>query len=153
MTPSQALAREAIRHTMSIYNTEGDRGRLEGLASAFVEDGVLETPTGVFEGRVAIVEALRGGIAQRARDPARRTGFVRHHLTTSRIEFVSASEARCWTYFIVYTAVGPDHMGTYIDHFTKSGVHWLIARRRIKLHWKNEASPLLDSLVQSANIS
>ena len=43
---------------MSIYNTEGDRGRLEGLASAFVEDGVLETPTGVFEGRVAIVEAL-----------------------------------------------------------------------------------------------
>ena len=67
-------------------------------------------------------------------------GFVRHNLTTSRIEFVSDAEADCWTYFIVYTKFGPDHMGTYIDKFRKHGDRWLIAHRRVKLHWKNEAS-------------
>ncbi|MDE0062429.1 MAG: nuclear transport factor 2 family protein [Gammaproteobacteria bacterium] len=144
MTPEQALAREAIRHTMSIYNTEGDRGRLEGLASAFLEDGVLETGSGTFRGRAAIVEGLGTGIAKRAGDPERGVGFVRHNLTTSRIEFVSDSEARCWTYFIVYTRFGPDHMGTYVDRFSKSGERWLIANRRVKLHWNNPASTYHD---------
>ena len=140
MTPEQATAREAIRHTMSIYNTEGDRGRLEGLASAFFEDGVLETPTGTHRGRAAIVEGLSGGVLRRARDPKGGVGFVRHNLTTSRIEFDSGTEARCWTYFIVFTKFGPDHMGTYIDHFRKSGDRWLIANRRVKLHWNNPES-------------
>ncbi len=140
MTPEQATAREAIRHTMSIYNTEGDRGRLEGLASAFFEDGVLETPTGTHRGRAAIVEGLSGGVLRRARDPKGGVGFVRHNLTTSRIEFDSDTEARCWTYFIVFTKFGPDHMGTYIDHFRKSGDRWLIANRRVKLHWNNPES-------------
>lgn len=140
MTPEQATAREAIRHTMSIYNTEGDRGRLEGLASAFFEDGVLETPTGTHRGRAAIVDGLSGGVLRRARDPKGGVGFVRHNLTTSRIEFDSDTEARCWTYFIVFTKFGPDHMGTYIDHFRKSGDRWLIANRRVKLHWNNPES-------------
>ena len=144
MTPEQALAREAIRHTMSVYNTEGDRGRLEGLASTFFEDGVLDTATGSFRGRAAIVEGLAAGIATRAGDPERGVGFVRHNLTTSRIEFVSDAEADCWTYFIVYTKFGPDHMGTYIDKFRKSGDRWLIAHRRVKLHWKNETSTFHD---------
>ena len=140
MTPEQATAREAIRHTMSIYNTEGDRGRLEGLASAFFEDGVLETPSGTYQGRAAIVEGLSGGVAKRASDPKGGMGFVRHNLTTSRIEFDSDAEARCWTYFIVFTRFGPDHMGTYIDHFRKTGDRWLIANRRVKLHWNNPES-------------
>ena len=144
MTPEQATAREAIRHTMSIYNTEGDRGRLEGLASAFFEDGVLETPSATYRGRAAIIAGLGAGVASRAGDPKRGVGFVRHNLTTSRIEFASGAEARCWTYFIVYTRFGPDHMGTYIDHFRKTGDRWLIANRRVKLHWRNEASTFFD---------
>ncbi len=144
MTPEQALAREAIKYTMSVYNTEGDRGRLEGLASAFFEDGVLDTATGSFRGRAALVKGLGTGIAKRAGDPDRGVGFVRHNLTTSRIEFVSDAEADCWTYFIVYTKFGPDHMGTYIDKFRKHGDRWLIAHRRVKLHWKNEASTFHD---------
>ena len=140
MTPEQAVAREAIKHTMSIYNTEGDRGRLEGLASAFFEDGVLETANGTSKGRQAIIDYLSQGVAKRASDPEGGVGFVRHNLTTSRIEFASDTEANCWTYFIVFTKFGPDHMGTYIDTFRKSGDDWLIAHRRVKLHWNNEAS-------------
>src|SRR5215218_2920658 len=41
MTPDEVLAREAIAHTQSVYNTEGDRGRLDDLLQTFTEDGVL----------------------------------------------------------------------------------------------------------------
>ena len=144
MTPEQAVAREAIKHTMSVYNTEGDRGRLDGLASAFFEDGVLETASGTFSGHQAIVEGLGQGVAKRASSPEKGVGFVRHNLTTSRIEFTSETEADCWTYFIVFTKFGPDHMGTYIDKFKKRGDDWLIAHRRVKLHWNNETSTFHD---------
>jgi hypothetical protein len=145
MTPDQAIAREAIKHTMSVYNTEGDRGRLDGLASAFFEDGVLETENETLHGRAAIAEGLGAGVTTRASEPGRDVGFVRHNLTTSRVEFRSDTEANSWTYFIVFTKFGPDHMGTYIDNFKKSDDRWLIAHRRVKLHWKNPESSWHDS--------
>lgn len=142
MTNDQVIAREAIRYTMSVYNTEGDRGRLEGLASAFFEDGILEAGDGpeIYRGRQAIIDGLGSGVKDRASDPSQDVGFVRHNLTTSRIEFSSDTEANCWTYFIVFTKFGPDHMGTYIDKFKKDGDRWLIAHRRVKIHWDNPQS-------------
>ena len=106
--------------------------------------GVLETASGTFSGHQAIVEGLGQGVAKRASSPEKGVGFVRHNLTTSRIEFTSETEADCWTYFIVFTKFGPDHMGTYIDKFKKRGDDWLIAHRRVKLHWNNETSTFHD---------
>ena len=54
----ELLAREAIRHTMSVYNTAGDRGRVDELATAFTPDGVLEFGGDRFEGRAAIIARL-----------------------------------------------------------------------------------------------
>src|SRR5437868_6381329 len=50
MTPDQLLAREEIAHTQAVYNTEGDRGRIDGLLATFIDDGVLELDRGVFTG-------------------------------------------------------------------------------------------------------
>ena len=58
MDVSEVVAREAIRYTMSVYTTAGDRGALEELASAFAPDGVLEMFGAVHVGRRAIIERL-----------------------------------------------------------------------------------------------
>ncbi|HVW41978.1 MAG TPA: nuclear transport factor 2 family protein [Amycolatopsis sp.] len=135
MTPEEATAREGIRYTMAVYNTSGDRGRLDELAATFTEDGVLETAAQRMVGRAAIVRALGANLGKTDGDGRPRTSFVRHNLTTSRVEFVSPTEAQGWTYFLVFSDAGPDHMGTYIDRFRKEGDRWLIASRRVKIHW------------------
>src|SRR5690349_14809215 len=113
MTIDELLAREAIRATLAAYNFSGDRGRADELAEAFAEDGTLEFGGNVYRGRAAIAAAI-GGVGQRADvsgagiEPRVRP-FVRHHLTSSRIELRSGNEADAWTYFFVMTPIGPDH--------------------------------------------
>jgi len=45
---------EEIRYTMAVYNTGGDRGKLDELVSGFVEDGVLEIAEWTARGRAEI---------------------------------------------------------------------------------------------------
>jgi len=149
MTPDQVLAREAIAHTQSIYNTEGDRGRLDGLLLTFTQDGVLELDRGTFEGREAIRGALSTAVDDKRREavdpaPGAARVFLRHHLTTRRIEFVSDDEADVWTYFFVMTPIGLDHCGVYVDRFVRAGERWLIARRRVKIDWQSDDSAILS---------
>src|SRR5829696_1168005 len=141
MTPEEVLGREGIAHTQSIYNTEGDRGRLDGLLLTFTEDGVLELDRGEFRGRDAIRGALSGAVEDKRKEAASgRRLFLRHHLTTRRIEFAGEAAADAWTYFFVMTPVGLDHSGVYVDHFVRQGERWLIARRRVKIDWQSENS-------------
>jgi hypothetical protein len=144
MTPDEVLAREAIAHTQSVYNTEGDRGRLDGLLLTFTENGVLVLDRGEFRGRDAIRGALSGAVdAKRREASAGRQLFLRHHLTTRRIEFAGDAAADVWTYFFVMTPVGLDHSGVYVDRFVRQGERWLIESRRVKIDWQSENSAIL----------
>ena len=144
VSPAEALAREAIAHTQSIYNTEGDRGRLDGLLDAFTDDGVLELDRGVFTGKQAIRAALSPAVdAKRAEAAEGARLFLRHNLTTRRIELTSDSDADVWTYFFVMTPIGLDHSGVYVDRFVRQGDRWLIARRRVKIDWQAPNSTIL----------
>jgi len=150
MTPEQVIAREAIIHTQSVYNTEGDRGRLEGLVQTFTEDGVLELDRGVFSGREEISRALSAAVEDKRQEAATAGQedsvariFLRHNLTTRRIEFLGAEEADVWTYFFVITPIGLDHSGVYVDRFVRRDDRWLIARRRVKIDWQSEHSTIL----------
>ena len=141
MTPDEALAREEIRYTMSIYNSEGDRGRIEALAAAFTEDGVLEFSGARHTGRPAIIQALSPTVAaNRDRADDGMPSFLRHNLTTSRIELRSDTEADAWTYFNVITPIGLDHCGVYVDRFVRVADRWLIAHRRVKIDWRDPRS-------------
>jgi len=144
MTPDEVLAREAIAHTQSVYNTEGDRGRLDDLLQTFTEDGVLVLDRGEFRGRDAIRGALSGAVDAKRREAATGTPvFLRHHLTTRRVEFAGDATADVWTYFFVMTPVGLDHSGVYVDRFVRQGERWLIDRRRVKIDWQSENSAIL----------
>jgi hypothetical protein len=119
-------ARERVRDTIAAYHEGGDRYRLAELAACFTEDGVLEIRGRErAEGRDAIVELLSGPWEVPPPD-----GFyVRHHVSSVRIESVTPEEARSTAYFFVLTPVGPDHWGRYRDTLVPVGERWLFRHR------------------------
>jgi hypothetical protein len=152
MTIEELLAREAIRDTMAKYNTSGDRLKVADYVSCFTEDGIMESD-GVpadkafrYEGR-AEIHAWQMRWLERAADaPAIHSSrFIRHHLSTSKIDITGPDTARARTYWAAWTDIGPDHCGYYLDEFRKVGEEWLIAHRRVRLDWE---SP--DSLYRNA---
>ncbi len=148
MTLDELLARESIRYTLSVYNNAGDRGQIDEMAGTFREDAVLEFPDGaVLRGRSDIADYLRSLVTDRRNAaPARQNQLLRHHLTTSRIELLSATEAQAWSYVFVVTDDGPDHSGGYNDRFVQTGDRWLIQRRRLKIDWASETSWFRDNV-------
>lgn len=121
----------AIRRTLARYNLRGDRGDLVGLAATFTEDGILEAPGIHVAGRDRIVARLEASMAGNKPGLTR----VQHHLTTSLIEINGMGEARCQSYFLVLTDIGPDHAGSYRDRLVKRDGEWLIAERSARVSW------------------
>ena len=146
MTLDELLAREAIRDTIAKYNVSGDRLKAEDYAACFTEDGIIESTTkGVrdnfrYEGRAAILEwqnAWRNAKPgqETRKDVVRKATFVRHNLTTCKIDMTGPDTATARTYWIVMSDNGPDHCGVYLDEFRKVGEEWLIAHRRVRTDW------------------
>jgi len=154
VTVDELLDRESIRRTMADYTMAGDRLRTEDFVATFCEDGILESE-GVpaadlfrFEGRGAIRQWMnrwRQPETAASMAPVHGATFIRHHLSTCHIEFTGERSAKGRTYWVVYTDLGPDHCGYYVDDFRKADARWLIAHRRIRLDWRRS-----DSLHASA---
>jgi hypothetical protein len=145
MELEELLAREAIRKTMAQYTMAGDRLRTEAFVDAFTEDAVMETE-GVpeadsfrYEGREQISMWIRRWLTPAER-PVSLARFIRHHLSTCEIELTGPDTARARTYFGVYTDIGPDHAGVYVDAFRKEDGRWRIAHRRVRLDWRRADS-------------
>lgn len=126
-----AATRDAIRHLLATYTYSGDRGRIDGLAACFAENGTLEFPGAVATGPAAIVAALTSGGPA---DPART--FVRHHVTNPLIE-VEGDTATARSYFTVYSNNGPDHAGTYNDRLVNTSAGWRLAHRQVRIDWQS----------------
>src|SRR5436190_20656615 len=91
-------ARERIRDTIAAYHEAGDRFRLDDLAACFTENGVLEIRgQAPAVGRAAIVALVN----RPASEPAPPGFYVRHHVSSVRIESVAPDEARSTAYFLV----------------------------------------------------
>ncbi|MGB8366475.1 MAG: nuclear transport factor 2 family protein [Rhizomicrobium sp.] len=141
MTIEELLAREGIRHTLASYNMAGDRARAEDFSAVFTEDGILETSAFRHEGRQAIRDWMDGVRAPSADAPSFPSAkFVRHNLTTCQIEMTGPETAAARTYFVVFTDIGPDHCGYYVDTFRKVGARWLIAHRKARTDWTSPNS-------------
>jgi len=152
MTVEELLAREAIRDTLAKYNTSGDRLKVEDYVACFTDDGIMESEYVAAEKAFRYVgkpEILAWQLRWRNRDPeAERihgATFIRHHLSTSKIDLTAPDTAKVRTYWVAWTDIGPDHAGYYLDDFRKVGDSWLIAHRRVRLDWE---SP--DSLYRTA---
>jgi hypothetical protein len=147
-------ARERIRDSLTRYTWSGDAFRLDELALAFCEDGVLEVRgREPFRGRAAIVEFLGGGAASgsdEARRAARRAEaaasgtkrIVRHSVTNVRFAEVTQELARVESYFTVFTEIGLDHYGRYRDLLVPMGEEWLIQHRLASTDWRSPESTM-----------
>lgn len=152
MTVEDLLAREAIRDTMAQYTTSGDRLKIDDFVACFTEDAVMESEH-VPEDRAfryagkAEIRAWQERWLNRSPDEGsvHQARFVRHHLSTSKIDLTGPDTARARTYWVAWTDIGPDHAGYYLDTFRKVGDKWLIAHRRVRMDWESD-----DSLFRSA---
>ncbi len=155
----ELVARERIRDTLALYNWSGDAFRLDDLAGAFADDGVLEVRgREPLHGRDAILGFLGGGAvasaaaSDAADDEARRAALkaeaaatgvkriVRHLLTNTRFVELTPEQARVDSYFTVVTEVGLDHHGRYRDLLVPVGDRWLIRHRKVSTDWRSPDS-------------
>jgi hypothetical protein len=152
MTVDELSAREGIRDTIARYNVAGDLRNVDDFLSLFACDAVFEFAgfpplEGFrFEGREAIDPTARWKQYTERERSSRGSSFVRHNLTTCRIDLTGPETARTCTYFVVFTDIGPDHSGFYTDELVRRGARWLFAHRRIRLDWRSPESlfPLID---------
>jgi hypothetical protein len=146
MTLDELIARECIRQTMAQYTMAGDRLRGDDFVAVFTADAVLETErvpeSDAFRcaGRQAIGEWFARWRSRDRGYSGNGATFIRHHLSTSQIEFSGPATARARTYWVAYSDIGPDHCGYYVDVFKKADEQWLIAHRKVRLDWRSPQS-------------
>lgn len=135
MDAAELLARESVRDLIARYTWAGDRGRSAELAALFTVDGVLDVGEhgGRWAGR-ATIEAQLDAVAARVAAAGGSPGPVRHHVSSTVIDVASPAEATSSSYFLVITAIGPDHWGRYRDRFVvdPAGV-WRFAERTVRV--------------------
>jgi len=151
MDAREVVAREEIRDVISRYTHAGDAGDLDALALCFAESGVLDL-AGVapVEGRGAIQTHL-GGVVRELADRTRRP-VLRHHVSSVRIELTGPDSAIASSYFLVFTEVGLDHWGRYLDHFARTGPRWQIARRKVRVDGATSASRMAPEHARAENV-
>ena len=154
MTVDELLAREAIRDTMAKYNTSGDRLKVQDYVDCFTDDGIMESEFVAedkafrYEGKAEILAWQKRWLDRDPDAPAiHRSKFIRHHLSTSKIDITGPDTAKARTYWVAYTDIGPDHAGYYLDDFRKVGDRWLIAHRRVRLDWESPDSLYMNAVV------
>ncbi len=157
MTLDELFAREAIRDTMAKYNVSGDRLKVDDYAACFTEDGIIESERapGDYLFRFVGREAIRDWQNRwRNREPGEDTvhgaTFVRHHLSTCKIDLTGADTASARTYWVAWTDLGPDHSGYYLDDFRKVGEDWLIAKRRVRRDWSSPDSLFVTAIANTS---
>lgn len=143
MSYDEAIACESIRATLMRYTWGGDNGVLDEYVKSFTEDGILDVKyVGTFQGRDAIRSASLDGFGkgEEYKERRRATGRFSHHISSTRIEILNNNNAKCWSYFAVYGAKGPDHWGRYTDTLRKVGDRWLLSHRRVSTDGAAEGS-------------
>lgn len=135
-------ARERIRDSLAHYTWAGDSARIDDLALAFCEDGVLEVrDSAPARGRDEIITMLTAVAAPAEPTIGRR--IVRHNLTNIRFVELGPERARVDSYFTVVTQIGLDHYGRYRDTFVPVGDQWLIAHRFVSTDWSAPESTMV----------
>ncbi len=143
MIDDETRARIQIQYTMAVYCNSVDSGEIEGVVSCFAEDASLELSSGAsVRGRDAIRKFYEPviGATRPDRAPGEAISLLRHNLTTSRVEFLTADTAQGWTYFMSLAKHGLDHAGRYLDLFSRRGDRWLLDERRIVVEWYGSPS-------------
>jgi len=139
MKIEDVIAREAIRYTVSVYNSAVDRNEYGKLADVFIPNGIIKFGGHAsLQGHEMIISTMLEGAKRRGDFEV--GNFQRHILGNSMINIIDGQNARAVHYIMVATEAGIDHGGVYVDDFVKVGENWLIATRNANLEWINPGS-------------
>lgn len=132
MTAESSDAHGAIRAVLSRYDRAENLGRHPELTATFEVGGVLDDGGRLLRGRPAIqAEFDRRRNRPRVAGSPAGAGSVLRQITSTQIEFVSSTEARCYSRFVATSQFGVDHHGHYADLVRFVDGAWLIAHRRV----------------------
>lgn len=123
-TTERFVAEGQIRWVLHRYATLArEEAPFDNMIPLYTSDAVFTLPNGVGVRPTEISKVVQGS------DPA----FIRHHLTTYDIDFVSDSEAKVVSLFFACThAASLDHWGKWDDTCTRStSGEWLNSDRKV----------------------
>jgi hypothetical protein len=128
----ELAARESIRDIVARYNSNGDSGRVGEMLELFAPDAILEVPgLGPLAGADTIREFF-AGVAS-GKDNSFELKLLHHHTATHQIDIIDAQSATGRCYFAVYTQVGLDHWGRYVDEYRCVDQQWKFQRRVVRV--------------------
>lgn len=112
---------EGLVHRYAVLATETPS--IEKMSVLFTTDGVFRLPNGATVKPADLLQVVQGN----------NPDFIRHHITSIDIEFVSENEARTQAYFFAITHLSSfDHWGQWKDVVRrKADGNWKIADRTI----------------------
>ena len=112
---------ETLFHRYAVLATETPS--IEEMGALFKPDGVFRLPNGVAVKPADLLQVVQGN----------NPDFIRHHITSIDISFVSDTEARSQAYFFAITHMSSlDHWGQWKDVVCKgSDGRWLIVDRSV----------------------
>ncbi|MDX1504136.1 MAG: nuclear transport factor 2 family protein [Spongiibacter sp.] len=144
----RSVAAEAIRTTLARYCRYVDRGNSDALAQLFHANSEYRPmagrdryrgPAGAKQFFVDLKAEFIAAMKAGGPVPPR----LKHHLSLPDIEFISDAEASVETRFAVYSAIGLDHTGYYLDRLSPAEAGgWHFTYREICLDWVNPESAL-----------
>ena len=82
-------------------------------------------------GRAAILRRLSSVVSDSIARGER--AFVRHHVSSVKIDLTGPDSATAASYFLVFTEIGLDHWGRYADRLARTGGLWQFAHRKVRL--------------------
>lgn len=116
------IARSQITEILHEYaNMAVEQADFAGMSRLFHADGVFVLTTGAAVPCSDIHRVVNGN------EPT----FIRHHITTTKIEFTSETTAQTDSFFIALTDLAaPDHWGRWRDAFRRGNDgKWLLTRK------------------------
>ena len=121
---AECVARSQIQNTFHRYAVlANETPDIAKMAALFHEDGTFRLPNGFVVKPRDLLDVVRGN----------NPDFIRHHITSIDMKFVSSSEAKTQSYFFAITRKSSfDHWGQWQDIVRKTADgRWLIFDRSV----------------------
>lgn len=118
----RAVARSEITEVLQHYaNLAVEEADFAAMARLFTADGTFILLDGTAVPTTDIEKIVAGHEAT----------WIRHHLTTIRIEFTSATTATADSYYIAFTDLAqPDHWGRWRDTLRHEDGRWMLTSKQ-----------------------
>jgi hypothetical protein len=126
----ELTARESIRDLVARYNANGDTGRFEQVLELFAPDAVMELDGGKTYAGIEEITTIFTG-ARDAFSGWEGPVYLRHFTATHQIDVIDGNSAKGRCYYTVYTSIGVDHWGRYVDEYGLVDGRWRFTRRKV----------------------